>query len=50
MASTESTARTQAHTGQSVTAHRSRWQPLLRSLSFNAVLLFGAFLSAFPFY
>lgn len=50
MASTESTARTQAHTGQSVTAHRSRWQPLLRSLLFNAVLLFGAFLSAFPFY
>ena len=29
---------------------KPRWQPLLRSVIFNSVLLLGAFLSAFPFY
>ncbi len=50
MATTDNTVRPQTHTAHSVTVRRTRWQPLARSVLFNAVLLIGAFLSAFPFY
>jgi ABC-type glycerol-3-phosphate transport system permease component len=50
MASAKSSVRAQTNASPSVSGHRSRWQPVARSILFNAVLLFGAFLSAFPFY
>ncbi|MCW5844836.1 MAG: carbohydrate ABC transporter permease, partial [Caldilinea sp.] len=51
MASSETTSLTESRKAASVAVKRkTRWQPLLRSVVFNSVLLLGAFLSAFPFY
>ena len=47
MASTESSVRPQTHSAHSVTVRRTRWQPMVRSVIFNAVLLFGAFRLSF---
>ena len=51
MASSETTSLTESRRATPVAVQRKpRWQPLLRSVIFNSVLLLGAFLSAFPFY
>jgi multiple sugar transport system permease protein len=51
MATSSQTTFADAREAPAVKARRkSRWQPLLRSIFFNGLLLIGAFLSAFPFY